>query len=68
VRRTLGATNPAEAEPGTIRADYALEIGRNIVHGSDSPETAGQEIALFFDEQEVWPYRRANDEWLFEFA
>lgn len=66
VRRTLGATDPANAEPGTIRADYALEIGRNIVHGSDSPETAGQEIALFFDEQEIWPYRRANDAWLFE--
>jgi nucleoside-diphosphate kinase len=66
VRRTLGATNPADAEPGTIRADYALEIGRNIVHGSDSPETATREINLFFTEDEIYPYSRANDVWIYE--
>jgi len=48
VRKTLGATSPANAEPGTIRADFGLEIGRNLVHGSDGPDTAATEIPLFF--------------------
>jgi len=47
VRRTMGATHPAEAIPGTIRADFGLEIGRNLVHGSDGPETAAFEVPLF---------------------
>jgi nucleoside-diphosphate kinase len=50
VRNTMGATNPADAEPGTIRGDFGLEIGRNLVHGSDGPETAAYEIPLFFNE------------------
>jgi len=66
VRRTMGATNPTNADPGTVRADFALEIGRNIVHGSDSPETAAREIALFFSEEELCPHRRANDAWIYE--
>jgi nucleoside-diphosphate kinase len=48
VRKTMGATNPREAEPGTIRADLALETTENLVHGSDGPESAKREIALFF--------------------
>ena len=48
VRTTMGATNPREAEPGTIRADLALETTENLVHGSDGPESAAREIALFF--------------------
>jgi nucleoside-diphosphate kinase len=65
-RRTMGATNPAEAAPGTIRADFGLEIGRNLVHGSDGPETAKFEVALFFDEEETLSYDRDNDRWIFE--
>jgi nucleoside-diphosphate kinase len=66
VRRTMGATNPAEAAPGTIRADFALEIGRNLVHGSDGPETAAHEVSLFFDEEEIFSYERDTDPWIFE--
>jgi len=66
VRRTMGATNPAEAAPGTIRADFALEIGRNLVHGSDSPETAEKEINLFFSPSEILSYSRDTDRWIFE--
>lgn len=66
VRRTMGATNPAEATPGTIRADFGLEIGRNIVHGSDGPETAAFEIGLFFPPEEICTWTRANDRWIFE--
>jgi nucleoside-diphosphate kinase len=66
VRNTLGATNPADAEPGTIRADFGLEIGRNLVHGSDGSETAAYEIPLFFDEDEILSYERAVDGWINE--
>ena len=47
-RRMMGVTNPVEATPGSLRGDYALEIGENLVHGSDSPESAAREVALFF--------------------
>jgi len=66
VRRTMGATNPAEAPPGTIRADFGLEIGRNLVHGSDGPETAAFEVPLFFAEEELLSYERDTDRWIFE--
>lgn len=66
VRRTMGATNPAEAAPGTIRADFSLEIGRNLVHGSDGPETAAFEVPLFFTAEELLSYERDNDRWIFE--
>ena len=66
VRKTMGATNPADAEPGTIRADYSLEIGRNLVHGSDGPETAVHEIGLFFGENELVAWDRDSDRWVFE--
>ena len=65
-RRTMGSTNPAEAAPGTIRADLGLEIGRNLVHGSDGPETAAFEIPLFFAEEEILSYGRDTDRWIFE--
>jgi nucleoside-diphosphate kinase len=65
-RRTMGATNPAEAAPGTIRADFGLEIGRNLVHGSDGPDTAAIEVPLFFTEDEIFSYRRDTDRWIFE--
>ena len=66
VRQTMGATNPAQATPGTIRADYGVEIGRNLVHGSDSPETAAFEIPLFFNEGEILQYERDTERWIFE--
>lgn len=66
VRTTMGATNPAEAIPGTIRGDYALEIGFNIIHGSDGPETAVQEINLFFRSQELLSYELVTDQWVYE--
>ncbi len=65
VRQTVGATRPHEAAPGTIRADYAIEIGRNLVHASDGPETAVAEIALWFGD-DVVSWNRANDPWIFE--
>jgi len=66
VRKTMGATNPAAAEPGTIRGDLALETGRNLIHGSDSLESARREIALFFREEEMHTYPRDVDRWVFE--
>jgi nucleoside-diphosphate kinase len=66
VRKTMGATNPALAEPGTIRADLATEIGRNLVHGSDGADTAAYEIPLFFTEAEILSYERAVDAWINE--
>lgn len=65
VRKTLGATKPAEAELGTIRADLGLEIGRNLVHGSDGADTAASEIALWFGDDLV-AWERAVDRWIFE--
>ncbi len=66
VRKTLGATRPAEAEPGTIRGDFGLEVGRNIVHGSDGPESAAFEIDLFFEKSELVNWQRSLDRWIFE--
>lgn len=65
-RATMGATNPVNADPGTIRADFGINIGRNLVHGSDSVETAKREIALYFSKEEIVSYQRAIDAWLTE--
>ena len=66
VRTTMGATNPLEAAPGTIRGDLATDIGRNLIHGSDSPQAAQREIALFFDSSEMIDYSRGIDPWVTE--
>ncbi|MCG3126568.1 MAG: Nucleoside diphosphate kinase [Phycisphaerae bacterium] len=66
VRKMLGATNGMEAEPGTIRGDYGLSKQLNLVHASDSAETAKAEIALFFKPEEVLSYTRAADRWISE--
>lgn len=66
VRTTMGATNPVEAGPGTIRGDFGLTIGMNLIHGSDSPESAETELALFFDESEIIDYERGIDDWIIE--
>ena len=65
-RATMGATNPTKAAPGTIRADLSLEMGRNLIHGSDGPETAQTEIALWFKPEELLSYSRTIDAWIFE--
>jgi nucleoside-diphosphate kinase len=56
IRKMVGATNPKEADLGTIRGDFAIDTGRNIIHASDSPKSAEREIALFFDEAEIIEY------------
>lgn len=66
VRRTCGATNPIDADLGTIRADFGVEIGRNLIHASDGPETAAYEIPLYFAETELVDWARANDRWINE--
>jgi nucleoside-diphosphate kinase len=66
VRKTMGKTDPAEADPGTIRGDLGLELGRNLIHGSDGPESAAREIALFFDDSQLFDYERDIDRWVFE--
>jgi nucleoside-diphosphate kinase len=66
VRKMMGTTNPAEAEPGTIRGDLALTIGRNVIHGSDSLASAKREISLFFKPEELHDYRRIDEAWLRE--
>ena len=65
-RATMGKTNPREAAPGTIRGDFGLEIGRNLVHGSDSLDSAAREVALFFQPSELLNVSRAIDPWVFE--
>ncbi|MCB0063739.1 MAG: nucleoside-diphosphate kinase [Caldilineaceae bacterium] len=65
VRTMVGATRPHEAAPGTIRADFGLDVGRNLVHASDGPETAKDEIALWFGDDLV-SWERANDSWIYE--
>lgn len=66
VRNAMGATNPADAASGSIRGDLAVEIGRNLIHGSDSVENAGKEIALFFRPDELVSWERDVDRWVFE--
>ena len=66
VRNTMGVTSPAAATPGTIRGDFGIDIGRNLVHGSDSVESAEREVALFFDLGEILDYSRSTDPWITE--
>jgi len=66
VRNTMGVTDPLQADPGTIRGDLGVDIGRNLVHGSDSPETATEEIDFFFSQEEILSYVRDVDRWITE--
>jgi nucleoside-diphosphate kinase len=66
VRNTVGATKPAEATPGTIRGDFGLEIGRNLIHASDSPENGETEVSLFFQASELLTWERNTDAWIYE--
>lgn len=66
VRKMNGATNPAEAMPGTVRGDFALSIGKNVIHASDAPESAAREIAIHFEESELVAYTKIDEEQLYE--
>ncbi|HOS82097.1 MAG TPA: nucleoside-diphosphate kinase [Methanolinea sp.] len=66
VRKMIGTTNPAEAEPGTIRGDLALDTGRNVIHASDSPASAAREISLHFSPDEIITYKRTDEPSLYE--
>jgi nucleoside-diphosphate kinase len=66
VRAMMGATNPANAAPGTIRGDLAVSFGMNVIHGSDSPESAAREVALFFEPGEVLQWGRTIDPWVID--
>lgn len=63
-RKMMGATNPQDAEPGTIRGDFAVQVSQNIIHGSDSPESAEREIGLFFNQDELVDYTKEVDQWV----
>lgn len=65
-RKLIGATNPLTAEPGTIRGDFGVNIGRNIIHGSDAPETAQQEVSLWFKEEELASWEPSLTAWIRE--
>ncbi|MCD6123157.1 MAG: nucleoside-diphosphate kinase [Spirochaetales bacterium] len=64
IRKIAGATNPLEALPGTIRGDFALITQKNVIHASDSPESAAREISLFFKEEEIFDYELPNAKWV----
>ncbi|KAB2902598.1 MAG: nucleoside-diphosphate kinase [Anaerolineae bacterium] len=65
-RTTIGATKPHEAAAGTIRGDFGMDVGRNLVHGSDKPESGLREVANFFTEEELLSWSRSTDPWIFE--
>ncbi|HWQ18301.1 MAG TPA: nucleoside-diphosphate kinase [Methanotrichaceae archaeon] len=66
MRKMNGATNPVDAVPGTIRGDFGIEMGRNVIHGSDSPASAAREIAIHFKDSEIVNYKRIDEAWLYE--
>jgi nucleoside-diphosphate kinase len=66
IRQTMGATRPTEAAPGSLRHDFALEVGRNLTHASDTVENSAKEVALWFKPEELVDWTRAVDAWVFE--
>jgi nucleoside-diphosphate kinase len=64
IRQTMGETDPAKAKPGTIRGDFGVDIGHNVVHGSESVESALKEIELFFSPEQIFEYKRDIDKWI----
>ena len=65
-RKIMGATNPAESAPGTIRGDYGVDMGRNLIHGSANEDDAAREVSLFFSDAELVSYTRATEPWIVE--
>jgi len=66
IRQTMGATRPTEAAPGSLRHDFALEVGRNLTHASDSVENGASEVELWFKKEELVDWKREVDRWIFE--
>jgi nucleoside-diphosphate kinase len=66
IRKMVGATNPKESDLGTIRGDFALDTGRNIIHASDSPDSAKREISLFFEDSEICDYQMPDQDLIYE--
>lgn len=66
VRKAMGSTDSADSAPGTIRGDFGMDVGHNLIHGSDSTDTAQKEITLFFTQKEILSYSRAIDPWVME--
>ncbi|WP_295722708.1 nucleoside-diphosphate kinase [uncultured Methanobrevibacter sp.] len=66
IRKLVGATNPQEADVGTIRGDFGMDTGRNIIHASDAPVSAEREINLFFNEDEIIDYSMSDNSWIYE--
>uniref|UniRef100_A0A3N7EE08 Nucleoside diphosphate kinase n=1 Tax=Populus trichocarpa TaxID=3694 RepID=A0A3N7EE08_POPTR len=64
-RKLIGATDPQKSEPGTIRGDLAVVVGRNIIHGSDGPETAKEEVNLWFKPEELVNYTGNSEKWIY---
>ncbi|KQL42254.1 MULTISPECIES: nucleoside-diphosphate kinase [Bacillaceae] len=64
-RQMMGATNPKDSAPGTIRGEYAATVGKNIIHGSDSPASAEREIGIFFNQNELVEYSKLIKEWVY---
>jgi nucleoside-diphosphate kinase len=64
-RQMMGSTNPKDAAPGTIRGDFGVTVGKNIIHGSDSPESAVREIGLFFNNEELVQYDKLMNQWIY---
>jgi nucleoside-diphosphate kinase len=65
MRTMMGKTDPARSGPGTIRGDYAVHLSRNVVHGSDSPESAKREISIFFNDHEIMDYTKVTESWVY---
>lgn len=65
VRGMMGATNPKDSAPGTIRGDFGITIDKNVIHGSDSPESAAREIGIFFKPEELVEYNKCGQEWIY---
>ena len=66
VRHSMGSTDPQKADPGTIRGEWGTDIGRNLVHGSDSTDSANRELSIFFQDNEIFEYEREIDRWVTE--
>jgi len=66
IRNIMGSTNPSEASPGSIRGDFGISLSMNLIHGSDSVESAKRELKIFFEESELVDYNKNVDEWILE--
>jgi nucleoside-diphosphate kinase len=65
IRKLMGKTDPADSPHGTVRGDFGLNLSRNVVHGSDSPESAEREINIFFREDEILEYHKIDEKWIY---